>query len=123
MGCGAARKQIKPWSPGRAVGDRWRHEPDRQTERLRNMNALSRWDPFKEMDELQKRITSLFGLRSQRTTSDQEETMRVSQWFPLVDIVEDDKEYQIKLELPEVKKEAVNVTVESGVLSIRGERS
>jgi len=48
--------------------------------------------------------------------------MTVSQWAPLVDIVEDDKEYLIKVELPEVKKEDVRVSVENGVLTITGER-
>ena len=51
-----------------------------------------------------------------------EEAMTVSQWAPLVDIVEDDKEYLIKVELPEVKKEDVRVSVENGVLTITGER-
>lgn len=48
--------------------------------------------------------------------------MTVSEWTPLVDITEDEKEYLIKAELPEVKKEDVKVTVEDGVLTITGER-
>jgi HSP20 family protein len=39
-----------------------------------------------------------------------------------VDITEDEKEYLIKAELPEVKKEDVKVTVENGVLTMTGER-
>jgi len=39
-----------------------------------------------------------------------------------VDIAEDDKEYVITAELPEIKKEGVKVTVEGGVLTISGER-
>ena len=35
---------------------------------------------------------------------------------------EDDKEYLVKAELPEVKKEELKVTVEDGVLTISGER-
>jgi HSP20 family protein len=49
--------------------------------------------------------------------------MTVPQWLPLVDITEDEKEYLIKAELPEVKKENVKVTVENGVLTISGERN
>jgi HSP20 family protein len=85
------------------------------------MNALTRWDPFKEMDELNKRLTSLFNPSLSRL-SDGKETMTVAEWSPLVDITEDDKEYLIKAELPEVRKEDVNVTVENGVLSITGQR-
>ena len=85
------------------------------------MNALTRWDPFKEMDDLQKRLTSIFGLSPQRVANGKED-MTVAQWLPLVDITEDDKEYLIKAELPEVKKDEVKVTVENGVLTISGER-
>lgn len=86
------------------------------------MNALTRWDPFKEMDDLQKRLNSMFGLSASRPTNGSKETMTVAQWLPLVDITEDDKEYLIKAELPEVKKDEVKVSVESGVLTISGER-
>ena len=48
--------------------------------------------------------------------------MAVAEWAPLVDISEDDKEYLIKAELPEVKKENVKVTAEEGTLTITGER-
>ena len=87
------------------------------------MNTLTRWDPFKEMDDLQKRLTSLFGLGQSRAANGQQENLTVPQWLPLVDITEDTKEYLIKVELPEVKKENVKVTVESGVLTISGERN
>jgi len=72
---------------------------------------------------LQRHLTSLFGVGNHRGTLDRQDGATVSQWLPLVDITEDEKQYQIKVELPEVKKEAVSVTVESGVLSIRGERA
>jgi HSP20 family protein len=48
--------------------------------------------------------------------------MTVSDWTPTVDISETDREYLIKMELPEVRKEDVKVTVEDGVLTIQGER-
>lgn len=48
--------------------------------------------------------------------------MRVADWAPLVDISEDHKEYLIKAELPEVKKEDVKITMEEGMLTITGDR-
>jgi HSP20 family protein len=51
-----------------------------------------------------------------------DEPMTVAEWAPLVDITEDDKEYLIKAELPDVKKEDVKVAVENGRLTITGER-
>ncbi len=95
-----------------------------QHERFMLMNGLVRWNPFREMDDLQRRMTSLFDWspfrRSSLTTDD--ENITVPEWAPLVDIVEDDKEYLIKIELPEVQKDDVKVTVESGTLTISGER-
>ena len=44
------------------------------------------------------------------------------EFMPLADIVEHEKEYLIKVELPEVQKDDVKVTVESGTLTISGER-
>ena len=85
------------------------------------MNALTRWDPIKEMDELHRRLNSLW-TGVPRRSGDDKETMTVAEWMPTVDITEDDKEYLIKAELPEVRKEDVKVTVEHGVLTISGER-
>jgi HSP20 family protein len=48
--------------------------------------------------------------------------MVVADWVPSVDVSETDGEYQIKAEIPDVKKEDVKVTVEDGVLTIQGER-
>lgn len=43
-------------------------------------------------------------------------------WVPPCDIFETDKELVMKFELPEVKKEDVEVKVEQNVLTLRGER-
>jgi HSP20 family protein len=86
------------------------------------MNAVTRWDPFKELDELNKRLSMMYGRAPLRTASEKEEAMTVAEWAPLEDIVEEEKEYLIKAELPEVKREDVKVSVEEGVLTVSGER-
>jgi len=86
------------------------------------MNALVRWDPFKEMEELQNRFAKYFGLGLPRFGNGAKELMTISAWEPSVDIIEDEKEYLVKADLPEVKKEDVKVTVENGMLTITGER-
>jgi len=85
------------------------------------MNSLVRWDPFKEMDELQSRMSRLLG-GSNLTGNGDKELMTVAEGTPSVDIVESDKEWLIKAELPDVKKEDVKVSVENGVLLLAGER-
>jgi HSP20 family protein len=51
-----------------------------------------------------------------------QELMTGGDWVPRVDIAETDKEFIIKADLPEIKKEEVSVTVDKGVLTLRGER-
>ena len=86
------------------------------------MTGLARWNPFREMEELQKRIDSLFHLQPSRTNGSKESATIGARWAPLVDVTEDDTEYVIKAELPEVQKGDVKVTVENGILTIAGER-
>lgn len=86
------------------------------------MNALMRWDPFKELDDLQSRLSTVLGRAPIRKEGSKDEAMTVAEWAPLVDIVEDENEYLIKAELPEVSKEHVKVTVQDEVLTITGER-
>lgn len=84
------------------------------------MTTLAKWSPFREMDTLQHRLNALFGQTASRSSGDQ--TFGVAEWTPLVDVSEDEKEYLIKADLPDVKKEDVKVTVEDGTLRITGER-
>jgi HSP20 family protein len=77
----------------------------------------------REFEELQNRLATLAGRAPVRTPSGKEEALTVPEWAPLVDIVEDDKEYLIKAEVPEVKKDDVRVTVQDDVLTITGERT
>ncbi len=86
------------------------------------MTGLTRWDPLKEVEDWQNRLSGLFGRAPVRQKNGEQESITVAEWAPLVDITEDDKEYFIKAELPEVKKDDMKVAVENGVLTIRGER-
>jgi HSP20 family protein len=86
------------------------------------MNTLTRWNQLREMEALQHGLNSLINRPPVRRAEGQEEPMAVAEWAPLVDISEDDKEYLIKAELPDVKKEDVKVTAEDGTLTITGER-
>ena len=43
-------------------------------------------------------------------------------WSPSVDITEDEKEYTITTDLPQIAKDDVKVVVENGSLIIKGER-
>jgi HSP20 family protein len=87
---------------------------------IKMQQTLTRWEPLREMEEFQNRLSTLFGRPSRRGNGREEITL--PDWTPLADITEDEREYLIKAELPEVRKEDVKVTVENGVLTISGER-
>lgn len=82
--------------------------------------SIVRWDPFRELDEMNDRLNRFFG-RSALSRSDRD-ALTVVDWAPSVDIVETPEEFQIKAELPDVKKDDVSVSVDGNVLRIRGER-
>ena len=83
--------------------------------------ALVRWDPFRELEEVSDRLNRMFA-RPATHTSNGKESMIVADWTPSVDISETEGEYQIKAEIPDVRKEDVKVTVEDRVLTIQGQR-
>jgi HSP20 family protein len=84
------------------------------------MNTLAKWNPFTELNEMQNRLTTLFGRPAMRTEG--EGGFGFAEWAPPVDVTEDDKEFIIKAELPDVKKDDVKVLIENGILQISGER-
>ena len=87
------------------------------------MNALKRWNQLKGLETFQHNLDSLLlHLPVTPRPERPEQLMTVAEWSPLVDISENDQEYLIKAELPEVKKEDVKVTAEIGTLTIMGER-
>lgn len=99
--------QLTKWNPFEA------------REALEPWSGLSRWEPFRDMERSFSRLERMLGLLP---GNGGHETMTITQWSPTVDITEDEKEFVVKAELPEVKKEDVKLTVEDGVLTIRGER-
>ena len=84
---------------------------------------LTSWDPFRELETARGRLPGYFGPLARPKVHGKEEALTVAEWAPLVDIVEDEKEYLIKVELPEVKTECVRVNVVEDVLTIAGERT
>lgn len=92
------------------------------------MNTLTRWEPFtrwspwKELEDMEKRLSTIFGRPSAGPNGEKKEAITVAEWSPLVDITEDDKEYIVKAEIPEMKKEDIKINVHDDVLSISGER-
>jgi HSP20 family protein len=82
------------------------------------MNIV-KWNPFRELEDIQTRLNRMFNDTPVRRL---EHDVFFADWVPPVDVEETEKEYLIKAELPEIKKEEVKVEVLDGVLTIEGER-
>jgi HSP20 family protein len=80
---------------------------------------MVRVDPFREFATLQDRVNRLFGNAYLRD----EDVNGPSPWTPPVDIYETDgRDLIIKAEIPDLTKEAIEVTVANDTLTLRGER-
>jgi len=84
-------------------------------------NQITRWNPLKELEQMQNRLAAVWPF-DPFAIGGKGESVTIAEWSPRVDVVEDDKEFLIKAELPEMKKDDVKVSVEDGVLMVSGER-
>lgn len=80
--------------------------------------ALKKWEPLQELDDLLERSRRGFGILPWRNR----DWMADLEWSPRVDIAEADGTYLIKAEVPGVKKEDVQVSIDNGILTLQGER-
>ncbi len=83
--------------------------------------AITRWDPFREVASLQSRMNSLFQDFS-RTQGAENELLATTGFVPPVDVYEDEHKIVLKLEVPGIKQEDLDVRLENSTLTVRGER-
>lgn len=80
--------------------------------------SLMRWEPFEEIERTMNRMLGGGAWRMPRAA----ESGGESAWQPSADIVENEKEYLVRAELPGVRKEDVKVSLDNGMLTVSGER-
>lgn len=86
------------------------------------MNGITRWDPFQELQTWSDRMSRVFSGERAPARRSEEENISFGSWMPPVDIVEGKDKIRLKVELPGFKENQVDLTVENGLLTIRGER-
>lgn len=81
---------------------------------------ITRYDPWRTMDDWRQEMDRILHPLLQRD----EETSHVAggDWMPAVDIKDEENRYVIRADIPGVKPEDIEVTMENGMLTIRGER-
>jgi HSP20 family protein len=83
--------------------------------------AMTRFDPFRDLAVLQDRMNRLFtDTYGDRRRED--DLMSRGTWMPAVDIYELDGTLVLKADLPDMRREDIDLNVENNTLTIRGER-
>ena len=81
--------------------------------------TVVKWEPFRDLMAMQDRMTRLIDETLSRIWKD--EVVR-GVWSPPVDILERGNEVVLKVDLPEVSQEEIDIRVEENPLIIQGER-
>jgi HSP20 family protein len=82
--------------------------------------AITRWDPFRDVVALQNRMNSLF--QDFNRAQNENDPVATAAFVPAVDIYEDEHKIVLKLEVPGMKQEDLDIQLENNTLMIRGER-
>jgi len=82
--------------------------------------AITRWDPYREVVTLQNRLNSLF--QDYNRGESATDPVSAASFVPPVDIYEDDHQIVLKLEVPGMKQEDLDIQLENNTLTVRGER-
>jgi HSP20 family protein len=84
--------------------------------------AITRWDPWHDVLSLQNRMNALFQDLS-RSQGENDVSTTTASFVPPADIYEDEHQIVLKLEIPGIRQEDLDIQVENNTLSVRGERS
>jgi HSP20 family protein len=82
--------------------------------------GIVRYDPFKDLRTLQEEVNRLFSTNMTRAFGD--EGIGRGAWAPSVDIYENKDQIVLEAELPGMKQEDFDLSIENNVITLRGER-
>jgi len=81
--------------------------------------AIVKYNPLGELRSMQDKMNRLLDLAWRKELG---EELREGVWQPAADIYEDEEAVTVKVELPDLDKEDVDIRFEEGTLTIKGER-
>ncbi len=79
--------------------------------------AVLRYEPWNVVSQLHNEINRVFG-----NLNDAEGSSATSEWTPSVDVREYSDRFQLLLDVPGVEPKDVEITLDSGVLTVSGNR-
>jgi len=80
--------------------------------------SLSRWEPFRDLTDIQQEMNRLFDDSFGRPAASTAERM----WLPLCEMYETKDDLNVTFELPGLREKDVNVSITGDVLMVKGER-
>jgi HSP20 family protein len=83
--------------------------------------AITRWDTYRDVLALQNRMNSLFQDFSRSGNGESE--LATAGFVPPVDIFEDENKLVLKIEIPGIRQEDIDVRLENNTLTVKGERN
>lgn len=85
---------------------------------------MSRSDPPRDSAALQERMSSLFRSLKRNPEEDTEarDLLSAAGFVPAADIYEDDDSFVVELEIPGMRQDDLDIRLDAGTLTIRGER-
>lgn len=81
--------------------------------------AIVKYNPFRELRTMQDQMNRMLDMAWNREFG---EELKEGVWQPPVDIYEDEHSVIIKAEVPDVEQKDIEVKIENGTLTLRGER-
>lgn len=85
--------------------------------------SLVRYEPMKSLNRFQDEINNLFRSNDWFSGLSDTSSIATSQWMPSVDIKDEADKFVIKADIPGVDPKDIEVSMENGLLTIKGERS
>jgi HSP20 family protein len=82
---------------------------------------VTRYEPWTLVNRLHQDLDRLFG-RELRGAGDDESRGAVSDWLPAVDVEERPDHFLLQADLPGVDPKNIDITMENGLLTLRGRR-
>ena len=83
---------------------------------------LARWNPWREFGSLQNRINRIFDDTLRDLSPFDGEEIERGTWAPAVDIYESNDSYSVKVDLPGISKDDIQVDLHDSTLTIKGEK-
>ena len=81
--------------------------------------TLVRWRPFGELEDYRDQVDRVFDEMWRRARTG---TSGMGNWLPAVDLCENEHEFKLVAELPGMSKDQIKITLNEGMLTLRGEK-